>query len=289
MVEMEVENIGVDSRNYHKVVILRERNTKRYLPIWIGSVEADAIAVKLHNVELPRPMTHDLLQSVITSLGASVEFIAVDSLEGGTFFAKVYLKVDGEGVEIDSRPSDAIALAVRVGAPVYAEEAVLDEAGVILEGEAQPGAGGEGAPEGRRESGDLSAFEEFISTLPLEDLGQKSARGQEDVRDKDTGELLHRPGGYTGKLYGRVTDRHKQYLRALADIAQSDFVTSGEWREACRRRGIEVASPEEFGEELVYGVFASRGWIEVSKEEAGGASTYRLTEKGTRYVAGLGG
>jgi hypothetical protein len=157
--------------NYQRVVILREKGTNRYLPIWIGPSEADAIAVKLQNVELSRPLTHDLLQSVITTLGASLDYIVVSGLKDDTFYASLALSVDGEKLDIDSRPSDALALAVRVGAPIYADESVLEKAGIMLEDEA-----GKRVSEDRldeQELQGLSAYKDFINTLDLEDFKKR--------------------------------------------------------------------------------------------------------------------
>jgi len=168
MVEMTIDSIRVSLMNYQRVVILKEKGTNRYLPIWIGPAEADAIAVKLQNVELSRPLTHDLLQSVISTLGASVDYIVVSGLKEDTFYARLALSVDGVKLDIDSRPSDALALAVRVGAPIYAEESVLEKAGIILEEET-----GKSVPEGKvdeQELKGLSAYKDFINTLDLEDF-----------------------------------------------------------------------------------------------------------------------
>lgn len=173
MIEMKIDSIRVSLMNYQRVVILKEKAANRYLPIWIGPSEADAIAVKLQNIELARPLTHDLLQSVIGTLGASVDFVVVNELENDTFFAKLFLSVDGEQVEVDSRPSDALALAVRAGAPIYAEEAVLDKAGITLEEET-----GEPVSEGRvdeQELKGLSAYKDFIDTLDLEDFRKRKS------------------------------------------------------------------------------------------------------------------
>src|SRR4051812_28883053 len=126
MIEMVVESIRVSLVNYQRVVILKEKQSERYLPIWIGATEADAIAIELQEVSVQRPLTHDLLRSVIQSLGAKVVSIVVNDLTNDTFFARIALDVEGRHVEIDSRPSDAIALAVRVKAPIFAEEKVLD-------------------------------------------------------------------------------------------------------------------------------------------------------------------
>ena len=173
MVEMTIDSIRVSLMNYQRVVILKEKGTNRYLPIWIGPAEADAIAVKLQNVELSRPLTHDLLQSVISTLGASVDYIVVSGLKEDTFYARLALNIDGVKLDIDSRPSDALALAVRVGAPIYAEESVLEKAGIILEEET-----GKSVPEGKvdeQELKGLSAYKDFINTLDLEDFKKRQS------------------------------------------------------------------------------------------------------------------
>ncbi|MEA3442179.1 MAG: bifunctional nuclease family protein [Chloroflexota bacterium] len=173
MVEMSIDSIRVSLMNYQRVVILKEKGSNRYLPIWIGPNEADAIAVKLQNIELARPLTHDLLQSVITTLGASVNYIVVSELENDTFYAKLSLNIDGKQIEVDSRPSDAIALAVRAGVPVYAEETVLEKAGIILEEEA-----GKPISEGKMDEQELkglSAYKDFINTLNLDDFNRRKS------------------------------------------------------------------------------------------------------------------
>jgi bifunctional DNase/RNase len=135
MIEMTIDSIRVSLMNYQRVVILKEKSSDRYLPIWIGPAEADAIAVKLQGVAVPRPLTHDLLNSVIDTLGAAVNSIIVNDLKNDTFFAKVILDIDGKQLEVDSRPSDALALAVRTNVPIYADESVLEKAGILLDGE----------------------------------------------------------------------------------------------------------------------------------------------------------
>ena len=178
MVEMSIDSIRVSLMNYQRVVILKEKVAGRYLPIWIGPAEADAIALKLQNVGVTRPLTHDLLQSVITSLGASVNFIVVTELRNDTFYAKIVLGINGQQIEVDSRPSDAIALAVRTKAPIYAEEIVLDKAGIALDretGKFVPPEKESGRPEAKekvdeQELKKMSAFYELINNLDLEDL-----------------------------------------------------------------------------------------------------------------------
>ena len=135
MIEMVIESIRVSLMNYQRVVILKEKESDRYLPIWIGPAEADAIAVRLQEVAVSRPLTHDLLRSIIDALGGNVQYIVVNDLANDTFYARIIMDVDGRKMEIDSRPSDAIALAVRVQAPIFAEETVLEKAGVRLDQE----------------------------------------------------------------------------------------------------------------------------------------------------------
>ena len=182
MIEMIVDSIRVSMMNYQRVVMLKEKEIDRYLPIWIGPAEADAIAVKLQGVAVPRPLTHDLLHSIVDALGATVNSIIVSDLKNDTFFAKIVLNVDGEQMEIDSRPSDAIALAVRVEAPIYAEEGVLDKAGILLDketgkplSEEKEGEKAGGKKVSEEEMKKMSAFHDFINSLDLEDFDKRKS------------------------------------------------------------------------------------------------------------------
>ncbi|MBI4340039.1 MAG: bifunctional nuclease family protein [Chloroflexi bacterium] len=177
MQEMVIDSIRVSLSNYQRVVILKEKNADRYLPIWIGPAEADAIAVKLQGVTVPRPLTHDLLRSIISTLGAGLTHIVVSDLQNDTFYAKLGLQVNGNRIEVDSRPSDAIALAVRAQVPIFVEESVLEKAGILLDESGKPvlpeERGQPGAEEVKEEDlRRMSAFTEFIKTLDLEDLGK---------------------------------------------------------------------------------------------------------------------
>ncbi|MGH2461356.1 MAG: bifunctional nuclease family protein [Chloroflexota bacterium] len=177
MVEMVVESVRVNLQTYQRVVVLKEKGTERYLPIWIGNTEADAIVIQLQNVPVPRPQTHDLLKSVISELGAKVIRVVVNDLSDDVFYARVNIDVGGKQVEIDSRPSDAIALAVRVQAPIFAEETVLDKAAVAIDSEqtvTETEHGQEASPPVREEDlKKLSVFREFINTLDLDDLEKR--------------------------------------------------------------------------------------------------------------------
>ncbi len=151
--EMMVESVRVHMLSSQHVVILREADEERYLPIWIGSWEAQSIAMKLQGVEAERPLTHDLLATLLVELGVSVLRILISDLADETFRARIVLVQGGSDFEVDARPSDAIALAVRVGAPIFATEAVLDRAGVIPEAD---------------EDEKLNVFREFVNSLDVE-------------------------------------------------------------------------------------------------------------------------
>ena len=127
-IEMTVKGLIIDPITSMPIVILRDKEGQRVLPIWVGGAEANAIMVQLENIPTPRPMTHDLLKNVIHDLKADVLKIVVSDLKENTFYALIYLKVNGEAVAVDARPSDAIALALRSRAPIFVEDRVIDHA-----------------------------------------------------------------------------------------------------------------------------------------------------------------
>lgn len=127
-VEMSIKGLMVDPVTNMPIVILHDADGRRVLPIWMGVFEANAIALQIENVSPPRPMTHDLLRNVIHDLKADVRKVVVSDLKDNTFYAIIHLVAHGEPVVIDARPSDAIALALRVRAPIFAEDAVIDRA-----------------------------------------------------------------------------------------------------------------------------------------------------------------
>ena len=132
IVRVELSKIIIDEKRQDQIIVLKEKEGKRQFPIVIGFLEASSIKMKLAGQEVPRPMTHDLLVSTIDGLGAKVEKIVIDSLVENTFHAKLVLKAeDGKIKEIDSRPSDAIALAVRAHAPIFVDEEVLKKASIF--------------------------------------------------------------------------------------------------------------------------------------------------------------
>ena len=133
MIRVTVDSIKVSLLSQHRMVMLREADSRRLLPIWIGASEAEAIATALQGQEPPRPMTHDLLKNVITELGGTVQYIAITQLRDNTYYARIVIEVRGVRREIDARSSDAIALGVRTDVPIYVAEAVFDQAGMTSE------------------------------------------------------------------------------------------------------------------------------------------------------------
>jgi len=178
MIEMSIESIRVSLMNYQRVVILKEKNAERNLPIWTGPAEADAIAVRLQDVSVARPLTHDLLRSVIDALGAEINCIIVNDLTNDTFYARIVLYVSGRSMEIDSRPSDAIALAVRANVPIFAEESVLEKAGVLLDKDGEKAVGEELREVQPEELEKMSAFRDFIESLDLDDFEKRRPKGK---------------------------------------------------------------------------------------------------------------
>ncbi len=161
MIEVEIDSIRVSLMSEHRVIVLKALDQELYLPIWIGPYEAEAIAIRLKDVDISRPLTHDLLNNVIGEMGGDISHILVSALRDDTFFALITVNVDGQQLEIDSRPSDAIALAVRAGAPIFVAESVMDQASITPD---------EDVAEDSEEEEDLSAFRDFVEGLDLDDL-----------------------------------------------------------------------------------------------------------------------
>jgi bifunctional DNase/RNase len=168
MVEMTVESVRINLATQQRVVILKATKQERYLFIWIAHAEAYAIAVELQGTTSPRPLTHDLLKNVISDLGARIVSIVISDLIDDIFYARIVLDIAGRHVEVDSRPSDAIALAVRAKTPIYVEESVLDRAGVALETEESTSTP---QVEQRKdaEPDNLDAYRDFINSLDVLD------------------------------------------------------------------------------------------------------------------------
>ena len=173
MIEVNIDSIRVSLLSQNRIVVLKEESSERFLPIWIGPFEADAITLQLQGMEAPRPLTHDLLKSVIETLGAEVLHIVINSLERNTYYARIVLDVNGDTTEVDSRPSDAIALAVRVGAPIFVAEEVMEQAGMMPEEEmslSDEAGSGRRAEVSDTTPEDLGAFKDFVEGLDLDSL-----------------------------------------------------------------------------------------------------------------------
>ena len=162
MVLVRIASLAMDPRSNQPVIVLQavgEESDGRLLPIWIGQPEATAILLALEDVDLPRPLTHDLMKNALETLGAYVERVEITRVEEGTFFAALVVRTEERTLAIDARPSDSIALAVRTGAPIFVAESVLDEAGVIDESGAAVD-----------EEAELQAFREFLEEVDPEDF-----------------------------------------------------------------------------------------------------------------------
>lgn len=159
MVELSLVGVRVELPSNQPIVLLKESTGERYLPIWIGAVEATAIAFALQGIETPRPMTHDLLRDILGEINVTVDRIVISELVDQTFYALIHMSMNGQTAEVSSRPSDAIALAVRINAPIFAAEEVLDQAGIELRDD---------------EETEVEKFREFLDQVRPEDFAAGS-------------------------------------------------------------------------------------------------------------------
>jgi uncharacterized protein len=169
MIEVVIDSIRVSLMSQHRLVILKDPNGDRYLPIWIGPCEADAITIELQDVPSQRPLTHDLLKSTIRELGGRVLHILINDLRNDVYYARIVVDVNGKQMEIDSRPSDAIALAVRVKSPIFVADTVMDKAAIEPDEDVET-TDPTITPGGKMDPDRLSAFVDFVDTLDLDDL-----------------------------------------------------------------------------------------------------------------------
>lgn len=175
MVEVIIDSVRVSLTNQQRIVVLRQVDADRYLPIWIGPYEAEAITVALQNIEVSRPQTHDLLMNVIGRMGGRLVRVEVVALRDDVFYGVLVVEFNGDLIEVDTRPSDALALAIRGRVPVLVAQEVMRTAGVSPDKDIQDAT--EEAPEAEAASeaqaenpGRLSVFEDFLSNLELDDL-----------------------------------------------------------------------------------------------------------------------
>lgn len=171
MIEVVIDSVRVSLMSHHRIVVLREENGERYLPIWIGPCEADAITIQLQGIEVQRPMTHDLLRKFAESMDGEITQVVIRDLQNETFFAEIVLEANGETIEVDSRPSDAVALAVRADVPIFVADEVMEKAG--MEPEEELGVLEQGSDGGEEEVSeandeDLGVFRDFIEGLDID-------------------------------------------------------------------------------------------------------------------------
>ncbi len=173
MVEVVIDSIRVSLISQQRIVILREVDADRYLPIWIGIYEAEAIALALQDVEVARPLTWDLLKNIFSVLDARIIRVEVTSLHDDTYYGNIVAEIDGRNIDIDSRPSDAIALAVRAHVPILVSRPILDSVGVIPEDDMQEAEQETGqkteAPPPEVNEENLSVFKDFLENLDIDD------------------------------------------------------------------------------------------------------------------------
>lgn len=203
MIEVTIDSVRVNLMSPQRLVILREVGADRYLPIWVGPYEAEAITVALQEVEMIRPLTHDLLKNVFTTFNAKVKRIEIVALKEDIFYGNIVAEVNGQETNVDARPSDAIALAVRAHVPILVHETVIDNAGIRPEADVES-AGGKGEapaprkpapPVGEVSTERLSVFEDFLGKLDLDKLDKDKPEGND--KDKDD-QPPSSPAGGTG-------------------------------------------------------------------------------------------
>jgi bifunctional DNase/RNase len=157
LIEMTLAGVRIELPTNSPIVLLREASGERFLPIWIGQPEAAAIAIALQGVVTPRPMTHDLLKNILEEMAVQVDSIVISELRDGTFYALINMQRNGSTYEVSSRPSDAIALAVRLGCKIFANEEVLSEASILIPNEGE-------------EEEEVEKFREFLENVKPEDF-----------------------------------------------------------------------------------------------------------------------
>lgn len=168
MVEVIVDSIRVSLMSTHRVVILKDVESERFLPIWIGPCEADAITVELQDVEVARPLTHDILKNVIGAMGGTVNRIEISDLKNDIYYATIFIEVKDSVLAIDSRSSDALALAVRAKVPIYVQDAVMEKAAIMPEADMDEAEAAAPAAADDR----LSAFSDFVDSLDFGEIDQ---------------------------------------------------------------------------------------------------------------------
>jgi hypothetical protein len=186
MIEVLIDSIRVSLMSQQRIVILREKNAERYLPIWIGVYEAESITIALQEVEVARPLTHDLMKNMISQFNARVQRVEVVALRDDTFFGNIVVESNGQPLNIDARPSDALAIAVRTHVPIFVARSVMDSAGIIPEEDLQEESNQPQAlpaaetPDVESSEERLSVFKDFLEGLDLGDLDNPEQRDEDE-------------------------------------------------------------------------------------------------------------
>ena len=178
MIEVQIDSVRVHLMTPQRLVVLKQIGSERYLPIWVGPYEAEAITVALQEVEMIRPLTHDLLKNVFGAFNARIKRIEIVKLQNEIFYGTIVAEVDGREIDVDSRPSDAIALSVRAHVPILVHHSVMEEAGIIPEQdmpeEEEAPEQAEPAPLSEEGTERLSVFEDFLEKLEFDKPDDKS-------------------------------------------------------------------------------------------------------------------
>lgn len=191
MVEVVIDSVRVSLMSPQRVIILRQKDTDRYLPIWVGPYEAESITVALQEVEMARPLTHDLLKNLFTVFNGKILRVEIVNLKEDIFYGNIIAEASGQTAIVDSRPSDAIALALRAHVPILVSQTVMDEAGIVpeqdIQGQASPPSSSEPkpvAPPTQESEGRLEVFEDFLKKLDRDKKDGESSEGDPDKPKK---------------------------------------------------------------------------------------------------------
>ena len=190
MIEVQIDSVRVHLMTPQRLVVLKQLDSERYLPIWVGPYEAEAITVALQEVEMVRPLTHDLLKNVFGAFNARITRIEIVKLQNEIFYGSIIAEVNGREVEVDSRPSDAIALSVRAHVPILVNASVMDEAGIIPEQDMPEGEENlpveksEPAPLSEESTERLSVFEDFLEKLDFDKPEGNDKTDDDESSDK---------------------------------------------------------------------------------------------------------
>lgn len=182
-IECEIDSVRVSLTNQDRIIILKEKDSNRFLPIWIGLYEAESITIALQKISVARPLTHDLMILLLNALDVQLVCVEISALEAETFYGNLVIEQDGERKYVDCRPSDAIAVAVRAHVPIFVDEGVLNKAGILPEAESEEPSPTEAEMEEADEDADYSAFKDFLDQLSRDDNQNPDLSDEDDPDD----------------------------------------------------------------------------------------------------------